>query len=103
MRSGYCLGVQAQFFFLATHPPSPGGMEYLRQHRSDVYTEDHLDRYEQFLDILMIHTIFGMGALQSVWFLTFLTIDDVCIFNAPALQWASNFTMYWTTGRYGFY
>ena len=81
MKSGYYLGVQAQFFFLLPNLPHLGRMEYLRQHRSDVYPEDHLDRYEQLFDILMIHTIFGMGALQSVWFLTFLTIDDVCIFR----------------------
>ena len=53
-------------------------MDYLQARRIDVHTAEQLDRYEQLFDIPMSHTMFGMGDLQSVAFLQFLTLEDVC-------------------------
>ena len=56
-------------------------MDLLRQTRIDVFTENQLDRYEQVFEIHMTHTVFGLGAQQSIFFLTFFTIEDFCTFR----------------------
>ena len=63
------------------YPPSLtlGGMQSLRDNRIEVYTAEQLDRYEQLFDLPLTHTIFGLGVQQSISFVTFLTIGDVCI------------------------
>jgi hypothetical protein len=65
--------------FLLPTLPHLGGMQFLRDNRIDVYNADQLDRYEQLFELPLTHTIFGLGVQQSIGFVTFLTIGDVCI------------------------
>ena len=72
------LGVQAQE--ISCNPPThTWEMQYWHRRRIDVYTDEHLDRYEQLFEMTMSHTCFGMGETQSLSFITFFTMEDICV------------------------
>eukprot|EP00435_Cladocopium_sp_Y103_P065113 s726_g27.t1 len=59
-------------------------MNYWQPHRIDVWIENDLDRYEQLFEIQLAHVIFGMGEQRGLHFVSFFTIEDVCILRCTA-------------------
>ena len=56
-------------------------MDFLQRHRVDVYNANQLDRYEQLFDLQLTSVVFGLGMQQSVQFLLWFTVQDLCIFR----------------------
>ena len=56
-------------------------MDRLRQCRIDVYSENQLNRYEQLFELRLTSVVLGLGVRQSIQFVTYFTVQDLCIFR----------------------